>query len=110
MENLYEKLLQESELERASSVAPPCSSKSENPTSASASETKTRASRTEIWQSILMACRNVPSSLQHAFVVQVLVSILEDQEISIEKVNEALRKALEAVQRVEEARQFRRAA
>jgi hypothetical protein len=110
MENLYEKLLQESELERACSAAAPDSLDSENRTSSAASETKKRASRAEIWQSILVASRTIPYSLQHAFVVQVLVSILEDQEISIAKLNNALKKAFEAVRRVEEARKVRRAA
>lgn len=70
-------------------------------------ETNTRASGTEVWRAVLKACQQIPKPLQHAFVVQVLVSILDDQAIPIRGLQEALRKGFESVQRVEEARRCR---
>jgi len=49
-------------------------------------------------------------SLQQAFVVQVLILILDTQRISPETLDGALRRASEAVQRVVQARKYTQAA
>jgi hypothetical protein len=111
MTNPCEQALQKKEEEvlRACSVILSFSSGSTKAPDSSAPETTTQTnSSAEVWQILLTACRQIPKSLQHAFVVQVLVSILEDQEISIRTLQEAVQKGLESVQRVEEARRYRR--
>ncbi|MBV8477935.1 MAG: hypothetical protein JO266_19330 [Acidobacteria bacterium] len=70
----------------------------------SALETETRTSGLEIWRAILTASRQVPESLQHYFVVQVLARILDDHEVSIGSLHKALRQAFDGVKRVEDAR------
>jgi hypothetical protein len=99
----------ERELLRACSVVLYFSSGSANARDSSAPETITQTNTcAAVWEVLLTACRQIPKSLQHAFLVQVLVLILEDQEISIRTFQEALRKGFESVQRVEEAREHRR--
>jgi hypothetical protein len=111
MENFYENFLQEIENGTAADhAAKQRSSVTKNVTELHGPEKNLRASGTEIWRAILADCKQVPEPLRHAFVIQVLVSILDDQEISIERLHGALRQAFEAVQRVEEALQWRRAA
>jgi hypothetical protein len=100
----------EREVLRACGGVPSFSLESQKAPDSSAPETNTRPSGTEIWRAVLRACQQIPKSLQHAFVVQVLVSILDDQEIPIGSLQEALRKGFESVQRLEEARRHRRAA
>jgi hypothetical protein len=110
MENFYENFLQEIENADMKSVASGSSVERNNVTELQAPKKDLRASRTEIWQAILAGSEKIPESLRHAFVVQVLVSILDDQQISIQGLDNALRRAFEAVQRVEEASQYRRSA
>jgi hypothetical protein len=110
MENFYENLLREIEKADVENAADGASSETTNLTEVHAPKKNMRASRTEMWQAILTACKRVPESLRHVFVVQVLVSILDDQEISIQSLHNALRRAFKAVQRVEEAKQYRRPA
>jgi hypothetical protein len=65
------------------------------------------SSRAEVWRVLLAACKQIPQPLRHFFLVHVLVSILDNQEISNRSLQGALRKGFESVQRVEEARRYR---
>jgi hypothetical protein len=109
LRNLRDEVLQrkESEVLRDSNPAPVFSADSKNANS-SLTETRPRPSGIEIWRDVLAAARQVPKAQKHAFVVQVLVAILDGQEISSETLQEALRKGFESVQRVKEARQEHR--
>jgi hypothetical protein len=108
MENFYENFLKEIEKDVTANKATEAFSGAKN--AMEHPETKVRATGTEIWKAILTSCEQVPESLRSAFVVQVLISILQDQEVAMETLNKALRKASDAVQRVEEAKQYRDAA
>jgi hypothetical protein len=111
MENFYQNFLQEIEKGvAADNAADALSSDAKNATELHVPEANIQASRTEIWRAILFGSGQVPESLRDAFVLQVLVSILDDQEISIESLHKALRQAFEAVQRVDDAKRYRRAA
>lgn len=108
MENFYESVLKELEKDATANKATEGFSDTKN--AMELSEAKPRASGTEIWKAILISCEQVPEFLRNAFVSQVLISILQDQEVSMETLKKALREASNAVQRVEEARQYRNAA
>jgi len=108
MENFYENVLQEIEKDAAVNHATEALSVTKDPIGHP--EPQVRASGTQIWKAILTRCEQVPESLRNAFVVQVLVSILHDQKISMESLDRALRQASNAVQRVQEAKQYRDAA
>ncbi len=108
MENFYENLLKEIANDAADNKATEALSDTTN--SMVRPETRVRASGTDIWKAILASCQQVPAPLRNAFVVQVLICILHDQEISMESLHKALRQASDAVQRVEEAKRYRDAA
>ena len=108
MENFYENFLKEIEKDATANKATEVVSGTKN--AMGRPETKVRASGAEVWKAILTSCERVPESLRNAFVVQVLVSILRDQEDSMESLDKALREASDAVQRVKEAKQHRDAA
>lgn len=106
MTNPHDEVLQtkESGASLAFSGVPFFSAESQNAPDFSVAETKPRPRGTEVWRAVLTACQQIPKPLQHAFVVQVLVSILDDPEIPLRSLHEALRRGFESVQRVEETR------
>ena len=108
MENFYESFLHESENGAEAQDAARKSTESRATDEHVSDELQT--THAEIWTAILNACATVPKPLRHAFVVQVLVSVLEGQQISTASLHRALQKAFEAVQRVDEARQIKLAA
>jgi|SRR5215469_12515768 len=109
MTNSHDEVLQtrESEASPIFSGVPFLSAESQNAPDSSVAQTIPRPSGTEVWRAVLTACQQIPKSLQHTFVVQVLISILDDPEIPIRSLHEALRRGFESVQRVEETRQCR---
>ena len=115
MENYFETFLREVEDGVEVSDAPPETpfiekAPDEHAKDEHVEKDKVQTSGLEIWSAILKACETVPKPLRHSFVVQVLVSILDDQPVSTGSLHKALQKAFEAVQRVHEARQIKLAA
>jgi hypothetical protein len=106
-EDIYEQLSQivQSYAPGATSDVPVCFFQSTSETERHTLYRNMRASGTEIWQAVLAHCERVPKSLQQVFVVQVLISILDDVEITRRSLDDSLQKAFEAVQRVEKAKQ-----
>jgi hypothetical protein len=89
----------EGEVLRGSNAVPVFSAESKDGPNSSLTKTNPRPSGIEIWRAVLAAARRFLRRRNMLFVVQVLVAILDDQEISSETLQKALRKGFESVQR-----------